>query len=66
ARSRHPFELATAMASLLRNERARSSLGASAVKTVAQKFTIKHSIDQYRGLYAELLGRPVAKEVPPA
>ena len=66
ARSRHPFELATAMASLLRNERARTSLGASAVKTVAQKFTIKHSIDQYRDLYAELLGRPVVKEVPPA
>ena len=68
ARSRHPFELATAMTSLLTNERARSSLGASAAKAVAQKFTIKHSIDQYRDLYAELLGRSIvsAKEVPPS
>jgi glycosyltransferase involved in cell wall biosynthesis len=67
ARSRHPFELATAMASLLTNERARASLGASAVKMVAQKFTIKHSIDQYRDLYSELLGQPIAKkEAPPS
>ena len=54
-RSRHPYELASAMVRLLADERTRKAMESAAIEQVSSKFTIKHAIDQYRNLYTELL-----------
>lgn len=54
-RSRHPYELASALVRLLADEKARKAMGEAAIEQVSSKFTIERSIDQYKDLYAELL-----------
>lgn len=54
-RSRHPYELASAMVRLLADEKTRKEMEAAGLEQVESKFTIKHFVDQYRNLYTELL-----------
>ncbi|MEW5839619.1 GT4 family glycosyltransferase PelF [Nitrososphaera sp.] len=55
ARSRHPYELADALAKLLSDRRVRNELGEMSRRIVDKKFTIQGSIESYRSLYSELL-----------
>lgn len=54
-RSRHPYELASAMVRLLADEKTRKAMESAAIEQVNTKFTIQRAIDQYRNLYTELL-----------
>ena len=54
-RSRHPYELASALVRLLADERTRKAMELAAIEQVSSKFTISRAIEQYRNLYTELL-----------
>jgi glycosyltransferase involved in cell wall biosynthesis len=55
--SRHPQELARTVLKLLGDKRTRDSLESNALKKIEEKFSLEHSIDEYRNLYSELAAR---------
>ena len=54
-KSRRPSEIASAIVTLIRNDKLRNELGLAAMKRARQKFTIEQSIENYRALYEETL-----------
>ncbi|MEO9294022.1 MAG: GT4 family glycosyltransferase PelF [Nitrososphaera sp.] len=54
-RSRHPYELASALVRVLADEKTRKAMEAAALEQVSSKFTIHRAVEQYRNLYTELL-----------
>lgn len=67
-RSRRPSEIASAIGTLLKNDKLRTELGAAAMKRARQRFTLDQSIQNYRALYDEALElrqRPPALEQEP-
>lgn len=57
--SRHPQELARAILKLLGDNAMRGDLESASLKRIGEKFSLEHSIDEYRNLYGELLAGPV-------
>jgi polysaccharide biosynthesis protein PelF len=54
-RSRRPSELASAIVTLIKNDKLRNELGLAAMMRARQKFTLEQSIENYRALYIETL-----------
>lgn len=55
--SRHPNELSRAIVKLLGDRTMRSELESTALRRINDKFSLDHSMDEYRNLYGELLAR---------
>lgn len=58
--SRHPNELSRAIVKLLGDRKMRGELESAALKKINDKFSLEHSIKEYRSLYGELLARSAA------
>ena len=55
--SRRPNELSRAIVKLLGDREVRRKLEAAAIRRIDDKFSLEHSIEEYRSLYGELLVR---------
>jgi polysaccharide biosynthesis protein PelF len=63
-RSRRPSEIATAIVTLIKNDKLRNELGLAAMRRAREKFTLDQSIRNYRLLYEEALQlrKPISLE----
>ncbi|MEU9008370.1 GT4 family glycosyltransferase PelF [Streptomyces sp. NPDC048479] len=59
---REPALMAEATVGLLRDPERRADLGGRARQRVVDQFTLRRSVDGFRGIYLELAGRPEAED----